>query len=66
MSAIAWSSLMRAGLHDLRLTPAQFWDLTPAELMLMLGHEGRTTVLSRARFEELSRNYPDTREGREA
>jgi len=34
-----WPGLMRAGLHGLRLTPAQFWALTPVELMIMLGRE---------------------------
>lgn len=66
MSGVAWSALMRAGLQDLGLSPAQFWDLTPAELMLMLGTTWQSTPLSRARFEELTRNYPDIRDGREA
>lgn len=66
MSRTAWRVLMQAGLRDLQLTPEQFWALTPAELMLMLGADAHDAVLSRARFEELSRAYPDVRNGREA
>ena len=32
-----WAALMRLGLGHLRLNPAQFWDLSPRELMVMLG-----------------------------
>ncbi|MFO8127672.1 phage tail assembly chaperone, partial [Yoonia sp.] len=32
-----WAGLMRAGLHQLRLPPREFWALTPAELQIMLG-----------------------------
>ncbi|WP_340423243.1 phage tail assembly chaperone [Yoonia sp. GPGPB17] len=35
-----WAGLMRAGLHQLRLNPAVFWALTPAELQIMLGASG--------------------------
>ena len=40
MSRINWPKLMAAGLRGLGLTPAAFWALTPAELMLMLGVGG--------------------------
>ncbi|NYS23964.1 phage tail assembly chaperone [Rhodobacteraceae bacterium 2376] len=55
-----WAALMRAGLRDLRLTPAQFWALTPLELAVMLGFEGGAQPLTRARLEELAARYPDT------
>ncbi|WP_299358694.1 rcc01693 family protein [uncultured Paracoccus sp.] len=55
-----WAGLMRAGFSTLRLTPAQFWALTPAELALMLGIEpdgnGRMT---RDRLAELAARFPD-------
>ena len=35
-----WPALMRAGMLGLRLTPREFWQLTPAELRLMLGQGG--------------------------
>ena len=37
MKRIAWPGLMQLGLVQLRLPPEVFWDLTPAELMLMAG-----------------------------
>ncbi len=58
-----WAALMRAGLRDLRLTPTQFWALTPVELAVMLGFEGGAQPLSRARLEELAARYPDRRPG---
>ncbi len=51
---------MRAGLCELRLAPGEFWDLTPAELMAMLGVGESSAPLSRARFQELRRLHPDT------
>ena len=55
-----WPGLMRAGLCGLGLRPAEFWALTPAELMLMLGVEpGQSGVMGRARLEELAARYPD-------
>ena len=60
MTALDWPALMRAGLHGLRLTPEQFWQLTPAELRLMLGQgDQATSVLNRARLDELLAAYPD-------
>lgn len=55
-----WAGLMRAGIGGLRLRPAEFWALTPAELRLMLG-VGAAVVppLSRARLEELAAAFPD-------
>ncbi len=54
-----WAGLMRAGLHGLRLTPAQFWALTPAELLMMLGVDAASAPMARARLDALSRAYPD-------
>ncbi len=54
-----WPGLMRAGMVGLRLTPAQFWALTPAELLLMLGLDAARPPMARARLEELARAYPD-------
>ncbi|MBU9696266.1 phage tail assembly chaperone [Rhodobacteraceae bacterium HSP-20] len=55
-----WAGLMRAGIGGLRLRPAEFWALTPAELRLMMGM-GAALVppLSRARLEELAAAFPD-------
>lgn len=54
-----WAGLMRAGLLGLRLDPAAFWRLTPAELMLLLGLTGGSAPMRRARFDDLLRAFPD-------
>ena len=59
MSGIDWPGLLRAGLGGLGLRPAQFWALTPAELMLMLGRDAAETCFTRARLEALQRRFPD-------
>lgn len=59
MTAFDWPGLMRAGLVGLRLQPDQFWALTPAELLLMLGQGGGTAPMNRTRLDELARAFPD-------
>lgn len=59
MSGLDWPGLLRMGLGVLRLQPAQFWALTPAELMLMLGLGQGAAPMDRARFEMLARRHPD-------
>ncbi|SEH60041.1 phage tail assembly chaperone [Paracoccus alkenifer] len=67
-----WPGLMRAGLHGpgvggLGLRPAEFWDLTPAELALMLGVEPaagagagmRAAAMTRSALGELMVRFPD-------
>ncbi|MBU2935635.1 MULTISPECIES: rcc01693 family protein [Pacificibacter] len=54
-----WPALMRAGINGLRLRPVEFWALTPAELLLMLGAGSGAAPLSRARLDELAQAYPD-------
>ncbi len=54
-----WPGLMQAGMVGLRLTPDRFWRLTPAELALMLGIGAGAAPLTRARLDELSRQWPD-------
>lgn len=60
MSLIDWPGLMRVGMHDLRLTPDQFWRLTPIELKIMLGADRTSPSLTRARLDELAAAFPDT------
>ncbi|MCA8870029.1 MAG: phage tail assembly chaperone [Rhodobacteraceae bacterium] len=64
MNGFDWPALMRAGLGGLGLRPQEFWDLTPVELLLMLGLDGGGAPrLNRARLHELSAEFPDeTRE----
>ena len=54
---------MRAGLHDLRLPPDDFWALTPAELQIILGLDKRLMPMARDQFEALEAAYPDIQEG---
>ena len=54
-----WPALMRAGLRGLGLTPRDFWALTPAELLMMLGAGSGSAPMGRARLDELARDFPD-------
>ena len=54
---------MRAGMQGLRLTPDQFWRLTPAELRLMLGQGAGQAPLGRAGLDALQAAYPDKEQG---
>ncbi|WP_296424105.1 rcc01693 family protein [Yoonia sp.] len=59
MIGLDWPGLMRAGLHGLRLTPREFWALTPAELQVMLGLTKANAPMGRDRLDELQRSFPD-------
>ena len=63
MSGLDWAGLLRAGLGQLRLTPEQFWRLSPAELRIMLGAEATAAPLTRARLQERARAVPDVTKG---
>lgn len=58
-----WAGLMRAGLHQLRLNPAVFWALTPAELQIMLGASAAMAPMGRLQFDALLRDFPDDVKG---
>lgn len=60
---IDWPGLMRAGMGELRLTPAVFWALSPIELRIMLGADALVPPLTKARLEELAAAYPDVTKG---
>lgn len=62
MKRVAWPELMRLGLTRLGLAPDVFWNLTPAELMLMAGvGDGRgSEALTRSGLEDLVARFPDT------
>lgn len=59
MRRLDWPGLMTVGLRTLRLRPAEFWALTPAELLTMVGIAASEAPLGRARLEELARRFPD-------
>ncbi|WP_377506383.1 rcc01693 family protein [Octadecabacter sp. R77987] len=59
MSGFDWPALMRAGMRGAGLRPAEFWALTPAELLILLGAGTGEAPMARARLQELSRAFPD-------
>ncbi len=58
-NATDWPALMRLGLVELRLTPDQFWALTPAELIFLAGGGAARQTIGRAGFEALLSRFPD-------
>ncbi len=57
---VDWPALMQAGVFGLRLRPAEFWSLTPAELTLLLGRAGRAGgPMTRRGLNDLVRAWPD-------
>ncbi|KIC22645.1 rcc01693 family protein [Leisingera sp. ANG-Vp] len=59
MSRLDWPALMRAGMAGLKLLPRDFWQLTPAELRLLLGDAAQPQPLGRSRLTELMQQFPD-------
>ncbi len=62
-----WPGLMRLGLGRLGLRPAEFWALTPAELLLMLGQgappSAQAGPLDAAGLAALAARFPDKVKG---
>ena len=56
-----WAAVTRASLGAPELAPREFWDLTPAELALMLGIEpgGGAQAMTRGRLADLAAKFPD-------
>ncbi len=69
MSSLDWAGLMQAGLRGLRLSPAEFWALTPAELALLLGQGhgqgGSLAPMRRSGLERLMQAFPDPLKGQQ-
>ena len=59
MTAFDWPALVRAGLRDLGLSPAEFWSLTPAELAVKLGHDGAGGSMDCGTLASLMARFPD-------
>lgn len=53
-----WASLMALGLRELRLSPDEFWRLSPRELFACLGGSPQQG-LPRAVLNELMEQFPD-------
>ena len=58
-----WPGLMRLGMGRLGLRPAEFWALTPAELLILLGRDAGAAPMDRAALAALQARYPDVKEG---
>ncbi len=59
MSRFDWPAMMRAGMHGLGLRPNQFWALSPAEFLFLLGKDGGAAPLNRERLLDLAEEFPD-------
>lgn len=57
-----WPGLMRAGMQGLGLKPHEFWALTPAELLLLLGDDPGVAPMGRAGLEALAARFPDVKD----
>ncbi len=61
---IDWAALLRAGVRGAGLRVAEFWALTPAELMMILGR-GEAAPMTRDRLEALLQAFPDPDRGKD-
>jgi uncharacterized phage protein (TIGR02216 family) len=57
-TGLDWAAMMRAGMPGLGLSPQEFWRLSPAELLLMLGETG-PAPMRRSIFDALAARFPD-------
>lgn len=54
-----WQGLMALGLGTLRLSPAQFWSMTPRELAAATGLASAPAPMDATTLEALTARYPD-------
>ncbi|SMX28599.1 hypothetical protein TRP8649_02724 [Pelagimonas phthalicica] len=59
MKGFDWPVLMRAGMRGLGLRPREFWDLTPAELQMLLGEGEGGQPMGRSQLNKLMDAFPD-------
>jgi uncharacterized phage protein (TIGR02216 family) len=60
MQPFPWNDAIGFGLGVLKLSPEQFWRMTPRELALTIeAVRGRSSPLDRRSFEQLMVDYPD-------
>lgn len=59
MKGLDWPGMQRLALGRLGLRPAEFWDLTPQEFLLMLGQQAVPPGLGRAGLVDLMQRFPD-------
>ncbi len=62
MQPFPWKQAIGFGLGVLRLSPEQFWRMTPRELAYAIeAVTGRTAPLDRSGLAALMKRYPDER-----
>ena len=62
MTPFPWKQAIGFGLGVLRLSPEQFWRMTPRELAYAIqATRGGQVPLSRTAFSDLMKRYPDDR-----
>lgn len=63
MTPFPWNQAMRLGFGQLRLSSRDFWQMTPRELAAAIAGLGGTITatlpISRPRFDELTKLFPD-------
>lgn len=60
MTPFPWKQAIGIGLCVLRLSPQQFWSMTPRELAYAIeALTGRSPPLDRGAFTQLMKRYPD-------
>jgi uncharacterized phage protein (TIGR02216 family) len=62
MQPFPWKEAIGFGLGRLRLSPEQFWRMTPRELAYAIeAATGRSAPLDRSGLSRLMKRYPDER-----
>lgn len=62
MKPFPWKAAIGFGLGVLRLSPEQFWRMTPRELAYAIeAVSGRSAPFDRGGFNELMKRFPDER-----
>ena len=60
MAAFDWAAMIRVGIGQLRLPVADFWALTPVELMILVNPDGsQIRPMGRSGFEAMQAQFPD-------
>jgi uncharacterized phage protein (TIGR02216 family) len=60
LTPFPWNAAIGIGLGVLRLSPQQFWSMTPRELAYAIeAVTGRTSPLDRGTLAQLMKRYPD-------
>jgi len=62
MVGLDWPAMMRVGMGELKLRPAAFWALSPAELMVLVNPPEVQRPMGRSGFEALISAFPDEKD----